>query len=322
MMIMTKMTAHLHSVKVRVSTISGKQIFRRKNMNMKKILSSLAVTTSLFTGFIFEGCASSGKIPTETEYEKITLQELAQNYKRDYLKSNGYEVSAMIQKDFGKIYIYDKNTNSTFKNFSTDDFLSSCPDFYERIEENREYDFYFATVKNNAILYLLNSPNDPRLYELKLIKIDGLRTTEEIKAEKQAKEDEIRQKWIEKQKADEEANRYDAKDFYFLTENFRPADYDEKDLFDAVSIADKMPWKNPDEIDWFGVSTKLYFSDVICTGQNGKYIEFRTDDNAIHKIMKISGRSGLKGSEKVRVYYRISKEPLLEWNVKAIKKRQ
>lgn len=279
MMIMTKMTAHLHSVKVRVSTISRKQIFRRKNMNMKKILSSLAVTTSLFTGFIFEGCASSGKIPTKTEYEKITLQELAQNYKRDYLKSNGYEVCAMIQKDFGKkFYIYDKTTNSTFKNFSTDDFLSSCPDFYERIEENREYDFYFATVKNNAVLYLLNTSSNSRLYELKLIKIDGLRTTEEIKAEKQAKEDEIRQKWIEKQKAD--------------------------------------------EIDWFGVSTKLYFSDVICTGQNGKYIEFRTDDNAIHKIMKISGRSGLKGSEKVRVYYRISKEPLLEWNVKAIKKRQ
>lgn len=292
-------------------------------MNMKNFLSSLVVTTSLLTGFIFEGCASSGKIPTEAEYERISLQDLTQNYELDYLKSSGYEVSAMIQKDFdNKFYLYDKNTASTFKNFSTDDFLSSCPDFYERIEENREYDVYFATVKNNAVLYLLNSPNDPRLYELKLIKIDGLRTTEEIKAEKQAKEDEIRQKWIEKQKADEEANRYDAKDFYFLTENFRPAAYDEKDLFDAVSIADKMPWKNPNELDWFGVSTKLYFSDVICTGQNGKYIEFRTDDNAIHKIMKISGRSGLKGSEKVRVYYRISKEPLLEWNVKAIKKRQ
>lgn len=321
-MIMTKMTAHLRSVRVWASKISEKSNFRRKIMNMKNFLSSLAVTTSLLTGFIFEGCASSGKIPTEPEYERISLQDITQNYELDYLKSSGYEVCAMIQKDFSKIYIYDKTTNSTFKNFSTDDFLSSCPDFYERIEENREYDFYFATVKNNAILYLLNSPNDPRLYELKLIKIDGLRTTEEIKAEKQAKEDEIRQKWIEKQKADEEANRYDANDFYFLTENFRPADYDEKDLFDAVSIADKMPWKNPDEIDWFGVSTKLYFSDVICTGQNGKYIEFRTDDNAIHKIMKISGRSGLKGSEKVRVYYRISKEPLLEWNVKAIKKRQ
>ena len=277
-------------------------------MNMKKILSSLAVTTSLFTGFIFEGCASSGKIPTETEYERISLQDITQNYELDYLKSSGYEVSAMIQKDFGnKFYLYDNNTASTFKNFSADDFLSSCPDFYERIEENREYDFYFATVKNNAILYLLNSPQNSRLYELKLIKIDGLRTTEEIKAEKQAKEEEARKKWLEKEKADE---------------NFRPAAYAEKDLFDAVSIADKMPWKNPDEIDWFGVSTKLYFSDVICTGQNGKYIEFRTDDNAIHKIMKISGRSGLKGSEKVRVYYRISKEPLLEWNVKAIKKRQ
>ncbi|MBQ9624462.1 MAG: hypothetical protein IJJ71_02255 [Treponema sp.] len=65
-------------------------------MNMKKILSSLAVTTSLLTGFIFEGCASSGKIPTETEYERISLQDITQNYELDYLKSSGYEVCAMI----------------------------------------------------------------------------------------------------------------------------------------------------------------------------------------------------------------------------------
>jgi hypothetical protein len=38
-------------------------------------------------------------------------------------------------------------------------------------------------------------------------------------------------------------------------------------------------------------------------------------------MMKISGRSGLKGGEKVRVYYLITKEPLLEWNVRAIKRR-
>lgn len=291
-------------------------------MNMKKLLSAFALLVSGVVLFAFFGCASTESVSDVAAYEEVTLQKLSEMYGYDNFKAAGYVVRTTAQKDFdGRYYLHDEKTDTDFKTFYADEFSATCPDLRERIEENREYAFYFTAKQNNAIAYLLNPNPDSRLYELHLAKIGGLRTLEEINAEKQAKEDAENQKRLAAQKADEEANRYDPKDFYFLTENFRPADYTEKDLFDAVSIADDMPRKSPNELDFFGFSTKLYFSDVVCAGQNGKYIDFKTDDNAIHQMMKISGRSGLKGGEKVRVYYLITKEPLLEWNVRAIKKR-
>jgi len=63
-----------------------------------------------------------------------------------------------------------------------------------------------------------------------------------------------------------------------------------------------------------------YVSDVVFARQDGTDIWFRTSDNAITQNMKISARSGLTSGQRVRLYYRVTKNPLTEWQVVAIER--
>lgn len=293
-----------------------------KKSTFTKIGASICVVLFICCVAVLVGCGST-KVANISTFEETTLVKLAEMYGYDNFKAAGYIVHATVQKELNGMYsLYDKNSGTTFNQFYATEFREANPDLHERLEENREYAFYLEARRQNALAYLLNSSYNARLYELHVVRVDGLRTMAEIEAENQAKKEAEEQKRLAAQKADEEANRYDPKDFYFLESDFtfRPADYEEKDLFDAVSIAEKLLINYRDEIDWFGVYSRNYVSDVIFVRQDGQTIVFKTEDNAISQVMKISGRSGLKGGEKVRVYYRVAKEPILEWDVRAIKK--
>ena len=74
----------------------------------------------------------------------------------------------------------------------------------------------------------------------------------------------------------------------------------------------------------FGLSGNYllkYVSDLKFVRQNGTDIIFSSDDNAITQNMTIDQKSGLQAGQKVRVYYEITKSPLIRWDVIAIEKR-
>jgi len=117
----------------------------------------------------------------------------------------------------------------------------------------------------------------------------------------------------------QEANIYDASKFAIVPSNFKPADYDSIDLFTAVANVEKMPRGNGTLLDAM-VTTRFYVSDVVFVSQNGTDILFKTADNAISQHMKVDSRSGLTAGQKVRLYYRVTKNPLTEWRVIAIER--
>jgi hypothetical protein len=132
-----------------------------------------------------------------------------------------------------------------------------------------------------------------------ITKIEGLLSEEEAVAN-----------GIKQQDLLAEPDKYDPAKFTFVASNFRPSLYDKMDLFDAVAKAEKLSYKG----GFRGVS------DVVFAGQSGTNIQFKTDDGAISQYMKIASRSGLTAGQKVRVYYRVTSDPLTEWNVVAIER--
>ena len=279
----------------------------------------------LLAGFamaLVVACASLPPLDDWSTYTEISVEELKdfdlkKSSWRDHYGER-YIVHAQIRDSYGyKLYLpYDKNTGrETIRvDICLDDFVATHPDFTKRVEENRTYTVYIIVDGESHFITNLKGI-------LNVVEIDGLRSAEEIEAEKKAEEEAKQKRILEAQKAREEANKYDPKDFYFVGSDFKPANYSEKDLFDAVTEAENLPINYKNDFDWLGLYSRNHFSDVIFVRQDGRNVLFKTSDNAISQIMKISGRSGLKNGEKVRVYYRFAKEPILEWNVAAIKKR-
>jgi tetratricopeptide (TPR) repeat protein len=112
---------------------------------------------------------------------------------------------------------------------------------------------------------------------------------------------------------------YNPAKFTLLPSDFNPADYQKRDLFDAVASVEKMPRGSGSLFD--GVLTTFKFaSDVVFATQDGTDIYFKTADNAITQHMKIGSRSGLTPGQKVRIYYTVKRNPYTEWNVDAIEK--
>jgi len=64
-----------------------------------------------------------------------------------------------------------------------------------------------------------------------------------------------------------------------------------------------------------------YKSDLTFVRQNGTDITFSSDDNAITQNMTIDQRSGLQAGQRVRVYYEVTRSPLITWDVVAIERR-
>lgn len=111
-----------------------------------------------------------------------------------------------------------------------------------------------------------------------------------------------------------EKNAYNPADFYVVPNSFAPADFTEKDLFDAV-VAGKRMSDTQEALGGY-----YFVSDVVFVTQSGTNAIFRSADNAISQNMKIDSRSGLKGGEKVSLYYRIKGHGPFDYYVVAIKK--
>jgi tetratricopeptide (TPR) repeat protein len=112
---------------------------------------------------------------------------------------------------------------------------------------------------------------------------------------------------------------YNPAQFTLLPSDFNPADYQKRDLFDAVASAEKMSQGSGSLFDGM-LTTFRFVSDVVFVSQNGTDIFFKTADNAISQHMKIGSRSGLSPGQKVRIYCTVSRNPYTEWNVNAIEK--
>jgi len=114
--------------------------------------------------------------------------------------------------------------------------------------------------------------------------------------------------------------------------NFDPSQFSSVDLFRAVSVSKNLQ-RTSNETEaitnealssLMGISGKIagiFVSDLVFVSQNGTDITFSSDDNAISQLMTIDQRSGLQVGQKVRVYYVVTRSPLLTWNIRAIERR-
>jgi hypothetical protein len=132
-----------------------------------------------------------------------------------------------------------------------------------------------------------------------ITKIDGLLSGEEAIANGKLQDELLN--------ADD---KYDAANFVLVPSDFKPSDYDKADLFDAVAAVGKFSMGD----------RRRFISDVVFVSQSGTTVLFKTADNAISQYMKIDARSGLTPGQKVRIYYRVTRDPLTEWQIIAIEK--
>jgi hypothetical protein len=162
-----------------------------------------------------------------------------------------------------------------------------------------------------------------------VLKIEGLLTPEQV-AQRKTEADEAEEA---ERLAREEANRYDPAKFTVVPDNFNPANYTSIDLFKAVSdsrnlqrVSNKLEALNGQMQSAFmfgmgGSYILMYKSDLTFVRQDGTDITFSSDDNAITQNMTIDQRSGLQARQKVRVYYEVTRSPLITWDVVAIERR-
>jgi len=151
---------------------------------------------------------------------------------------------------------------------------------------------------------------------------DEAKTKAEAEANAKAEEE-------AKRKALEEANKYDPSKFTVVPSNFKPAEYTSVDLFKAVSDSDKLKRLTSQERELIrkglGIGKGINFlqcvSDLKFIRQDGLNITFSSDDNAITQIMTIDQRSSLQAGQRIRVYYFVSKTPLITFDVVAIERR-
>jgi hypothetical protein len=131
------------------------------------------------------------------------------------------------------------------------------------------------------------------------------------KAEQAAKKAEQERIAAEKRAREEAANKYDPKDFILVPSNFKPANFEDIDLFDAVVAFEKMGYQRYPTSD-------NYSSTVIFVRQSGTSLTFRTEDNSISQTMRIESRAALSPNQKVKIYYRVGN--VVGWTIIAIKK--
>jgi outer membrane lipoprotein-sorting protein len=185
-------------------------------------------------------------------------------------------------------------------------FDGKYPDIYKQLEKDRQYTVYIACLKEDRY------GNSSDTYNGIITEIDGLRSIAEVTAAREAQQEAARL-------AKEEANKYDPEKFTVVPADFKPADYEKIDLFEAVAKVEKMPRGNAGTLDVV-LNVYEFVSDVVFVGQNGTDIQFNTSDGAISQTMKINARSGLTSGQNVRIYYKVGKNPLTEWNIIAIER--
>lgn len=139
---------------------------------MSKKIAGLIIIVSLFQFF---GCASTQPAPDNIMYKEFSFNECNYTYKFEPLVRRGYR----------GIVISDAKLKNTKGNnivmgdliINADDYMRNTPDLKERIEDNRIYKVYlYGLVSGDFVLGYDITPQ--------LMKIDGLRTYEEIENER------------------------------------------------------------------------------------------------------------------------------------------
>jgi hypothetical protein len=256
-------------------------------------------------------------------YTEIPFSDLRQSIKNVKESGHGFIVEAYVgQWDIQKVTLCDSpmlnffdlpENTITFSNSIDDPYEKWPVSIIDRFDEKRKYKVYIGTrILTPIEVFARGDDPTPAAYVTEIV---GLLTREQANA--------IREQRIADEKAaDIEANKYDPSKFTIVPSNFRPADYTSIDLFKAVSDVEKM--KSAFDLGYYngglGVRER-YVSDVVFVEQNGTDIRFRTNDNAISQTMKVGDRSGLTTGQKVRLYYRVTKDLIAEWYVVAIEKR-
>jgi len=262
-------------------------------INIKNCIPVLVL--SLFTLLAF-GCASRASLLKSIDYKEIPFNQLESSIASVTENGHGFIVKAYVMQNWVRTsyWEYDgfKISDKPFTENDNHDIIYMTDfngeDYWKgtgRIfEQDRQYTVYIAALKKSG------------QYHGVVTKIEGLRTTDEIQAEAEAK--------------DEAANKYDPSKFVVVPSNFRPADYGKADLFDAVAESQKLAIDNT-----WGIRG---VSDVVFVSQDGIYITFKTADNAISQTMTVDSRTNLKPGQKVRVYYVAYR--IKDWHVDAIER--
>jgi tetratricopeptide (TPR) repeat protein len=198
--------------------------------------------------------------------------------------------------------------------YSRKDYDQAIADFTQAIELSPQDD---VSYYNRGLAYYNKGELDPAIADWEM----ALQINPNYSSARNNLTIAQREKTEAEQKlAREAADKYDPAKFILVPSNFKPSDYQSKDLFEAAAAAERLTASLPSEVDVFGFSSARFVSDLVFISQSGLDIRFRTADNAISQTMKIDSRSGLQAGQRVRVYYRVSKRPYIEWNVEAIER--
>jgi hypothetical protein len=288
---------------------------------MKKGFIGLAIVVFMLLVF---GCATISQV---TEYKEISLDELAKNRSvyREKPPKYGFIIEGQITNSPHDGYLeIDKKISVSMHSPDTCGKYHKCSykgeeynlnDVRKRVSDNRTITIHVSHYKS------LDMYGREGAWGLYADKIEGLMTMEEATAYEAEKKAEAEAEQLAKA----EARQRMLANFIIVPSrpNWNPSNYTTIDLFTAVANVEKMPSQvitsRSGALD-FLASQRDYVSDVVFVSQNGTDIVFKTADNAISQNMKISERSSLTPSQRVRVYYIVTKLPLTEWNVVAIER--
>jgi len=281
--------------------------------------------------FLLLGCATTA---SALDYKEISVDDLAKNRSvyREKPPKNGFIIKGVITNNSpdGYLKIDNKIDVSLHGN-------NSCGKDHKCSFKGEQYninDVRKCASDNRTITIYVNHYRGLDLYKgawyLYADKIEGLMTMEEAAAYEAEKEAAKRKATEEKA----EARRRMLENFIVKPSNpnFDPSQFSSVDLFKAVSVSKNLQ-RTSNETEaitnealssLMGISGKIagiFVSDLVFVSQNGTDITFSSDDNAISQLMTIDQRSGLQVGQKVRVYYVVTRSPLLTWNIRAIERR-
>lgn len=313
---------------------------------MKKgFIGFLGLAIGAFMLMVF-GCASTSsyKENSFSEFKELynTLNSKGKSTKQGFIIEgyiNGYSSSdhsirisdTPNEKEGIRLYLHSGGCNASITTHIHSKQVEGYGgnDLQKRIDITKKHTIYIGFYGRSA------SDNFNSPYADKII---GLRTNEEVaefeaqvKAEKEV-EAEAKRKATEEERA---ALKKRIEENFIVkpsNPNFDPSQFSSVDLFKAVSVSKNLQ-RTSNETEaitnealssLMGISGKIagiFVSDLVFVSQNGTDITFSTDDNAISQLMTIDQRSGLQVGQKVRVYYVVTRSPLLTWNIRAIERR-
>lgn len=254
------------------------------NKNLSQNLKLLFAAALIFISMPVHAQESECEISVEPNAQTEVQSELSAEVAvaSPILVSNVYLLGDESSKTAFRIFNPEEGINFLIE---AAEYAKKNPVDMKRIELDRRYDIYIERIDETSHLTM----------------IAGLRSLEEIEEERRI---------AAEKRAWEEANRFDPKDFHFVSDNFLPAMYSAVDLSSAMERSSTKDF-----------SRAFYISDVTAVAQYGKAIYVKSQDKSSSKVMTINGRGNIRENEHVIIYYSLSKgdEDYVEWEISAIK---